>query len=175
LDATASGERLYGHFDFEPAYTVVRAKSNRAAHSLPELARRIEPADLPGILGRDRQVFGADRSELLGELLRRSPECARIVDGRGYSFGRPGYLCHQIGPVVAEDRETARALVMSCCASLPGQSVVIDAPQLDPAWLEWLRSAGFTVERPFARMFRRGDSPPGKRERQYAITGPEFA
>ena len=131
-------------------------------------------SDLPAVLRRDREVFGADRSRLLASLFQRSPECAWIA-GDGYSFGRPGYLYHQLGPVVAPDRDTARALVSHCCSAVLGRRLAIDPPQLDPQWLEWLKSVGFEEERPFVRMFRRGDTPPGDLARQYAITGPEFA
>jgi hypothetical protein len=51
----------------------------------------------------------------------------------------------------------------------------VDAPGLDTEWLAWLESMGFAIERPFARMFLAGHAHPGTPERQYAITGPEFA
>ena len=174
LDATPAGQRLYRHFDFASAYPLARYKSAAASAPMSGTARPMTESDLPAVFRRDREVFGADRSRLLASLFQRSPECAWIA-GDGYSFGRPGYLYHQLGPVVAPDRDTARALVSHCCSAVLGRRLAIDPPQLDPQWLEWLKSVGFEEERPFVRMFRRGDTPPGDLARQYAITGPEFA
>ena len=47
----------------------------------------IEPADLPAIFARDREVFGADRSALLPDLYRRAPDLAWI--GRRRILLRP--------------------------------------------------------------------------------------
>ena len=176
LDATPAGELLYRHFDFVNDRHLIRCKTlvDPARFERPAItARRMAAPDLPGILRRDREVFGADRGELLASLFNRAPECAWIAE-RGYTFGRPGHLYHQLGPIVADDCDTARALVAHCCSTLAGRRFAIDAPQLDRQWLAWLTSVGFEEERPFVRMFRRGDKRPGVPARQYAIAGPEF-
>jgi GNAT superfamily N-acetyltransferase len=177
LDATAAGEQLYRHFGFVTNSVLVRMtvtiETTRFRPSGGS-ARRMNSADLPDVLRRDREVFGADRGEMLESLFRRSPECAWVASG-GYCFGRPGHRYHQLGPVVAERCESACDLVSHCCAALDGRRFVIDAPQLDCQWLTWLASVGFVEERPFVRMFRAGDTPPGQPARHYAITGPEFA
>lgn len=182
LDATALGEPLYRRHAFVNDYSLVRTKATvDAARFLPFAgrARPMNAADLPAVFARDRAVFGADRSALLSSLFARAPECAWIVNGdngiRGYTFGRPGRVFYQLGPVVADDADTARALVAGCFTCLDGRLFALDAPQLDAAWLAWLESVGFAVERPFVRMFRSGHTHPGKPARQYAITGPEFA
>jgi GNAT superfamily N-acetyltransferase len=182
LDATPLGEPLYRRYGLVNDYTLVRTKAKVEAarfHPFAGRARPMNSADLTAVFARDRLVFGADRSALLASLLARAPECAWIVtaeDGvRGYTFGRPGRVFHQLGPVVADDTETARELVAACFARLDGRLFAVDAPRLDTAWLAWLESVGFNVERPFVRMFRSGHTHPGEPARQYAITGPEFA
>jgi len=182
LDATPSGEPLYRRSGLVNGYTLVRTKAKIEAsrfRGLAGAARQINGGDLDAILARDLEVFGADRGLLLRSLLARAPECAWILrnrhDLRGYCFGRPGRLFHQLGPIVAEDRESACALAAACFAGLDGSLFAIDAPQLDDRWLAWLQSVGFGVERPFVRMFRSGHAHPGAPARQYAITGPEFA
>jgi GNAT superfamily N-acetyltransferase len=178
LDATALGEPLYRRYGLVNDYSLVRTKATvEAARFLPFAgrARPMNAVDLPAVLARDRAVFGADRSTLLTSLFARAPECAWIVPAAGYAFGRPGRVFHQLGPVVAEDAATARELVAGCLAPLHGRLFAIDAPQLDAAWLAWLETVGFAVERPFVRMFRSGHRHPGEPARQYAITGPEFA
>jgi len=66
-------------------------------------------------------------------------------------------------------------LVSACLVEQNGQPFAIDAPRLDAQWVAWLASVGFTEERPFVRMFRRGNKHPGIPSKQYAIGGPEFA
>jgi GNAT superfamily N-acetyltransferase len=181
LDATPLGEPLYRRYSFVNEYGMVRVKSaiEAARFEMPTgRARRMTLEDLSDVLLRDREVFGADRGQLLAALFHRAPECAWIVKDTavsGYCFGRPGRLYHQLGPVVAEDRATACDLVAHCFSQLDGELFAIDAPRLDGEWIAWLESVGFAEERPFVRMFRNGHKHPGVPDRQYAITGPEFA
>ena len=182
LDATPLGEPLYRRCGLVNDYSLVRTKATIEAGRFAPFATRAQPmkrGDLADLLPRDREVFGADRAALLATLMERAPECAWIVrdNGRvsGYSFGRPGRLFHQLGPVVADRREIASDIAAACFARLNGRVFAIDAPLFDAEWLAWLDSVGFVTERPFVRMFRRGHLHPGTPERQYAITGPEFA
>jgi len=163
----------------------------------------MQATDQAEVFERDREVFGADRSRLLAELLRRAPERAWVVRDeaglQGYCFGRPGRLYSQLGPVVACDATVARDLAAACLSpqettisessdrlnaggnqgwppheSEP-RSFAIDVNLYDAEWVEFLKSVGFVAERPFTRMFLRGHAHPGIPARQYAICGPEFA
>ena len=178
LDATPAGEPLYRRYDFVESYSLVRIKATIDPARFDDLsgaARPMSAADLPAVCQRDREVFGADRSGLLASLLERAPECAWVVDGGGYCFGRPGYLYHQLGPIVATDGAAARDLAAHCLAQLGGRPVAIDVPRFDAEWLAWLASTGFVEERPFVRMFLRGHVDPGRPSQQFSICGPEFA
>jgi GNAT superfamily N-acetyltransferase len=182
LDATPAGEPLYRRFGFVGDYSLVRTKAVIARARFPDpagLARRMLQSDLAAVCRRDREVFGADRGRLLEALFLRAPECAWVVADetgvKGYTFGRPGCLYHQLGPVVALDAATARDLVTRCLSPLSGRLFAIDVPLLDGEWLDFLKSAGFAEERRFVRMFLRGHVHPGIPARQYAICGPEFA
>jgi GNAT superfamily N-acetyltransferase len=182
LDASLMGEPLYRRFGLVSAYHLARMKATIEAARFGNPsgpAHRMTARDLADVLSRDREVFGADRGHLLASLQERAPECAWVVkdDGavRGYCLGRPGRLYYQLGPVVADEPDTARRLVAHCLSQLDGKTLALDAPRLDGEWLAWLESVGFAEDRPFIRMFRHGDKPPGMPDRQYAITGPEFA
>ena len=127
LDATPAGELLYRHFDFMNEYHLARFKCviEPARFGAPiAKARRMDAADLTDVLRRDRDVFGVGRGDLLAGLFQRAPECAWIAgagaDVRGYTFGRPGYLYYQLGPIVADDWDTARALVAHCVQESQG-------------------------------------------------------
>ena len=182
LDATPAGEPLYRRFDFVGDYSLARTKATIDSSRFPESAgpaRRMLKNDLEAVCGWDREVFGADRGRLLAALFDRAPECAWVACDAagvtGYTFGRPGYLYHQLGPVVAADATRARDMVTRCLSQLGGRTFAIDVPLLDAEWLDFLKSVGFVEERLFLRMFLRGHVHPGIPARQYAICGPEFA
>jgi predicted N-acetyltransferase YhbS len=181
LDATPLGAPLYRRFGFMSHGAVVRMKATIAAarfSSTAGRARKMNASDLPEVLRRDRELFGADRGLLLKSLFERAPECAWLLTGdtgvRGYAFGRPGRLHYQLGPVVADDAGIAQELISRCFSEQDGRSFLIDAPSIDQAWLAWLTSSGFAEERSFERMYLHGHAHRGL-ERQYAITGPEFS
>ena len=182
LDATPAGEPLYRKFGFEGSYTLARTKVTVDPARFPKPtgdARRMLPGDLPAVFRHDREVFGADRSRLLASLFLRAPECAWVAYDAagvtGYTYGRPGRLYRQLGPVVAADSDGAKDLLTRCLVPLGGVAFALDVPLLDAAWLDFVQSAGFVEERRFLRMFLHGHVHPGVPARQYAICGPEFA
>jgi N-acetylglutamate synthase-like GNAT family acetyltransferase len=159
LDATSAGRELYKNFGFLDEYTIYRTKTNITEKPQPGTTRRMTATDLPEVLAKDREIFGADRAFLLKTLFQEAPEYAWIVPGLGYSFGRRGANCGQLGPIVAEDQSTARQLI----AAQTGRSFYIDTPHQPP-----------TYERSFIRMHRGEKQFSERVDRQYAITGPEF-
>jgi GNAT superfamily N-acetyltransferase len=182
LDASPAGEPLYRRCGFVEDYSIARTKATIDSARFPDQAgkaRPMIPSDLAAVCRRDREVFGADRGRLLAAWFDRAPECAWVVDDaagvKGYTFGRPGRLYYQLGPVVAADSGTARDMVTRCLSRLGGRVFAIDVPLLHADWLDFLKSAGFVEERRFVRMFLRGHVHPGIPARQYAICGPEFA
>jgi GNAT superfamily N-acetyltransferase len=165
LDATPLGEPLYRRFGFIDEYPLQRTRTEDSG-TLCVGARPIAEADLPAIVARDRDVFGADRGTLLADLLSRAPELAWRTES-AYCFGRQGHIRPQIGPLVAANAESARQLVAHCHALHPGVVFTIDTPA--PSALK------VTPERPFLRMLR-GAKPhtPHSHPHVFAITGPEF-
>jgi GNAT superfamily N-acetyltransferase len=189
LDATPAGRAVYVPLGFREEYPLQRmerpamvrlsavGRATQPSFGETDLrARRMSDADFADVAKYDRDVFGADRRGLLEMCRGEAPEYAwAIGDGRlgGYLFGRHGYSFEQIGPLVARDEPTARALAAACLSAHPSRSFIIDTP-LRASWVEWLESDGFTLQRPFTRM-RRGDRPPRERADQiFAIAGPEF-
>ena len=180
LDATGVGRQLYMQHGFMDEYPIARFTTTVNPTEIARPAgnvRRMSEQDLPAILNRDREIFGADREPILRSLLARSPECAWVAvasDIQGYCFGRPGFIYQQLGPIVARDESLARTLVSECLAQKRGERVGIDAPQHCPAWVHWLKSIGFTEERSFIRMYRGENRYPGQPEYVFGVVGPEF-
>src|SRR6266545_2289835 len=90
------------------------------------LARPMIHKDVPDVLKLDREVFDADRRIVLEWMLEEAPEYAWVAyrNGRlsGYTFGRHGFAFEHIGPVVAEDLESARHLLTVCLANRGGSA-----------------------------------------------------
>ena len=138
----------------------------------------MDPADLPALIDWDAPRFGVERGVVLEALYRHAPEAAQVLKRHGqiqaFALGRPGAQALQIGPVVAADQASARAVIASSLARRSGQPVMIDVPDRH-SWLNaWLAELGFVVERPFIRMFRGENGAAGDVDCMFAISGPEL-
>jgi len=180
LDATPLGKTVYDRLGFVDEYGLVRmtAASPVFTPSAACEAERIVESDFPSLSCKDAGIFGADRSEILRRLVEHNPVTAwkRGVHGifGGFCAGRPGTNFYQIGPIVADSDDDARAVTAAALsASVPGP-FVIDVPDERKTFITWLESSGFTVERPFIRMCRGRNEWPGDPGRIYGICGPEL-
>lgn len=181
LDATPAGEALYKKLDFKEEYRLTRFQREAAPLTLSVPGPPVSPLgedDWRALIALDTQVFGADRAEMLRWLADGAPEyawvclSARGIDG--FLLGRRGHNFDQLGPVTARNQDTARRLVAACLARYPERRFVIDAPDHQAGWQQWLRDAGFVVQRPFIRMFRGDHRYPGFVGQMFASIGPEF-
>jgi GNAT superfamily N-acetyltransferase len=191
LDATSLGRPLYQRFGFEDEATLSRqVRDVRRKLRVPAFVRPLTDTDLAVVIAQDRQTFGGTRGPLLEWAFRGATQYAHTIrsdDGvMQYCLGRPGRLFDQIGPVVANDDDTAHALVCAALAEAGERHVVIDAFHERHAFAGALRADGFVVERPLVRMCRRprgcvdeSRAGPGQGgqavPREFAILGPEFA
>jgi GNAT superfamily N-acetyltransferase len=179
LDATPAGREVYLKLDFVDEYRLSRMEAvvSKVAE-IDSNARLMVNSDLTAVLEMDRQVFGADRRIILDWMLEGAPEYAWLVtensELKGYCFGRHGYNCEHLGPVIAPDVSTAQQLVSACLRAQAGKRFILDAAQHDAQWLAWLGSLGFNEQRPFVRMYRGSNRYPGVSENQFAILGPEL-
>jgi len=168
LDATPAGREVYRRLGFRDLWGFSR-------WSLPVLqagrARRLREDDWPAVLALDAAAFGAPREAMLRDFAGRSP--GFVLDGgAGFALTRDGARGAQIGPVVARDDDTARDLIATARAALPGDAVT-DLPDARDGIAAWLASAGGTVQRPFTRMALGADTP-GDTTLIAAVAGPEF-
>jgi GNAT superfamily N-acetyltransferase len=191
LDATPLGRPLYERYGFEDEAELTRfvaEPSGLSADLTIDLTalpvRSLTHADLPSVIFRDDRVFGAHRRLLLEWALDGAGQYAQVIDtdaGAQYCFGRPGRLFDQIGPVVADDDETARMLVGASLRAAAGKAVVVDAYDRHSWFAEWLLNRGFNASRPLFRMrhpvrhgARAASRKPNGTLHELAILGPEF-
>ncbi len=172
LDATPAGQPVYRQLGF-------RALWGFARWSLPSPlpagggVRPVTDADWPALIALDTAAFGAPRPALLRDFAARLPQAAFIAaDGSGFALARDGARGPQIGPVVAADGPTARALVAAARNALAG-AVVLDLPDRHGPLAGWLARHGGAPLRPFTRMAL-GAGTPGDASRIITVAGPEF-
>ncbi|MFI7401424.1 GNAT family N-acetyltransferase [Streptomyces sp. NPDC049541] len=121
LHATPNGRPLYEELGFK---ATGRAEMVRG-HFMPDgpepevVTRAATAEDLPAILRLDEEVFGADRTPFITRLpafadrLRVAEEDGRLI---GYAAAWPNMETHVVGPLIARDTETAKALIASLAA-----------------------------------------------------------
>jgi GNAT superfamily N-acetyltransferase len=179
LDATEAGRHVYEPLGFLPLYGLSRRVAT-VATSAAALSgvRAATSADLAAIAAYDRQVFGLDRAHILRALFARAPSLANVAERRGmlrgFALGRDGRQAMQIGPIVAEDQETAIALTQWALSTISGP-VYVDSLDSQRQLNEFLTAHGFTVQRGFTRMLVGRATPFDDPRRTFAIAGPELA
>ncbi|MEW1644468.1 GNAT family N-acetyltransferase [Streptomyces sp. NPDC091219] len=121
LHATSSGRPLYEELGFKATgrAETVRGHFTWAGPESPIATRAATAEDLTGILRLDETVFGTDRTPLITRLpafadqLRVAEENGRII---GYAAAWPNMDTQVVGPLIAQDTETAQALLASLAA-----------------------------------------------------------
>lgn len=183
LDATPAGEPLYRTLGFEGSLRLTRwqGEAGGAASELPDsdLLPLSRPEAFEAAVALDAAALGAERRPILSCFARRLPEAAWMTadkgtaDKSGAILGRNGDLASQIGPLLAEDEQTAIALLDSALGRLSGR-VFLDVVDTRQAVVEHLQARGFTQQRPYLRMTRNADRTIGDATGLHVIAGPEF-
>jgi len=183
LDATPLGQPLYEKLGFVTEYEIERLILTRNPEQLSNfplapMQSGISNADLEIVAARDRELFGADRGDLLKSLHREAPELTSAVlnngDVQGYVFGRKGSFADHIGPLMATDAETCRELVTAFLQGSARENLIVDCLISHSFAGGLLREHGFRYSRPLTRMFRGDNRFPGEHGELCAILGPEF-
>ncbi|TXS35387.1 GNAT family N-acetyltransferase, partial [Streptomyces sp. uw30] len=121
LHSTPYGQPLYEELGFKVTgrAEMLRGRFTPSA-SEPTVATRAATAeDLSALVRLDEEVFGADRTHIITRLpafadqLRVAEENGRIV---GYAGAWPNMDTQVVGPLIARDTETAKALVAALAA-----------------------------------------------------------
>jgi len=173
LDGVAEQQENYARMGFSHAYRTVRwcGRAPEVPVMAPDVGDAV-PGDFDRIEQFDRQFFPAPRSLFLRSWLM-PPRIGLVaqIEGEiaGYAVVRDCVEGAKIGPLFAEDEETAKRLLTACLSRRPGQSVSIDMPEHQRGFAEVLEKLdmqpGFTT----ARMYR-GAPPPVSLPGIFAIT-----
>jgi hypothetical protein len=135
-------------------------------------------ADLPAVLALDAEVFGADRTHLIARLPSFADHfvvaAPRAGSGRPPGAGLTGFAAvwpnegtAVIGPVVAEDEATARALITELASRADGP-LRYDADLHHRGLVDWLRACGLDGDFTTTVMVHGAPDVPGDLDRRFA-------
>lgn len=121
LHATPFGRPLYEELGFKVIgrAEMLRGPFTSDGHEHRVVTRAASAEDLTAILRLDAEVFGSDRTHIITRLpsfvdrLHVAEENGRTI---GYAAMWPNMETHVIGPLIARDTETAKALLSSLAA-----------------------------------------------------------
>jgi ribosomal protein S18 acetylase RimI-like enzyme len=146
LFATSNGRPLYEELGFK---VTGRAEMLRGRF-LPDVSetgvstRAATAEDLVSILRLDAEVFGSDRTHMITRLPAFSDRIrVAYEDGRllGYAAVWPNMETHVVGPLIARDTRTAKALV-SALAEGGDRPLRTDIDVRHEELLAWLKERG---------------------------------
>lgn len=148
LHATPFGRPLYEELGFKVTGHAEMLRGHfLSGGETPQVATRAATAeDLPSILRLDEEVFGVDRTALITRLpafadqLRVAEEDGRII---GYAAAWPNMDTHVVGPLIARDTETAKALVTSL-AEHTDRPLRTDIDVRHEELVSWAKTRGLT-------------------------------
>jgi len=169
LDATPAGAVVYGPLGFAPTVELRRLRLERGASPTPRV--ELVEGKLVELITSDISAMGFDRRDFLAQVSGRPG--SRLFSTRdAMALVRDGRTARHIGPVFADDSDSALALITAIVAR-EGAGHLIDAVAIHADFLEGLIRAGWAIERPFQRM-RFGNASQATLEPPFAVAGPEF-
>lgn len=180
LDATPAGKKVYDKLGFKDECKLSRL----TIKSMPSLKtkgniKKITKADLAEIKKLDALAFGVDRSDVIAGFAKLAQEYGFVAKNKkgkisGFIMGRNGENFEHLGPLVADDLETAQNLLAKASRAIDGKFALIDINLKNKQWFDLLISLGFIEERQFIRMYLKANPYPGNHKQVWAISGPEL-
>ena len=146
LHATPYGRPLYEELGFKTAgrAEMVRGRFVPGGPASEVATRAATAEDLTAILRLDEEVFGTDRTHMITRLpafadrLRVAEENGRVI---GYAAAWPNLDNHVVGPLIARDTETAKALIASLATHVDGP-LRTDIDVRHEELLAWVKERG---------------------------------
>ena len=174
LDAVVEQQATYVRDGFVFAHRNLRYGGAASAGKRGGGAEDARPEDFEALVAYDRSFFPADRTSFLARWLDPTRHRVKLVrtDGRigGYGVLRPCGSGHKVGPLFADDPETAEHLFTALQADVPpGDPVFLDLPADNREAIALAERFGMAQVFETGRMYR-GTPPQLPLGRIYGIT-----
>ncbi|MBW9065954.1 GNAT family N-acetyltransferase [Rhizobium herbae] len=175
LIATQEGLPLYEKVGFRQVGDILQCQGICAAVEAPMDVEWMQPSDLPEIAALDNVAFGADRSKLIFYMKDIGRFAVIRRDGHvvGFSVTRSFGRGEVIGPVVAENAEDARKLILFQIAARSDRFLRIDTPK-DLGLSQWLAEFGLVHVGGATAMRRGGETNPSPHVTTFALANQAF-
>lgn len=179
LDGVVAQQANYQRSGFELAYRNIRYQGESGGVSAPDAAVvPLASVSFKALCAYDEAVFGAVRVAFLQAWVEQGDACALGVlrDGGlvGYGVVRRCRVGSKIGPLFADDADTAERLFLALSAhATPHAPLFIDVPEPNAAALALVRRHGLVAAFETARMYA-GACPPQPVDRVFGLTSFEL-
>jgi ribosomal protein S18 acetylase RimI-like enzyme len=176
LDGVVAQQANYRKSGFQLAHSNIRFQG--IAHGARSAAiASLSDVPFDRLATYDRQLFPAQRSSFLSGWITQPDvvALASIRDGslRGYGVLRPCRHGRKVGPLFADDEQTADALFSTLLSRAPGELVSIDVPQNNAAAIALAERNGMASSFETARMYTK-EPPVIPIDRVFGITSFEL-
>jgi GNAT superfamily N-acetyltransferase len=179
LDGVVAQQQNYKKSGFELAYAnvryggVVAAPDAQGADAQNADVIALTAVPLATVEAYDSTVFPAPRSAFLRAWIGSPGHFGRALvrDGRLAAWGviRPCRKGRKIGPLVADDRAAAEAVLSALLASTGGGEIFLDVPSINRDAVTLAQDLGLAPVFETARMYT-GAIPPLRLERLFGVT-----
>ncbi|WP_263165639.1 GNAT family N-acetyltransferase [Streptomyces sp. SCSIO ZS0520] len=179
LDAVPAQTATYRRSGFHPTYENVRYAGRPALSGTPHPdVHPVGPEHLGALAAYDARCFPAERASFVRRWLTAEGHHAHVHlregEVAGYGVLRPARAGRRVGPLFADSREGAEALLDALAAHLgPEEELWIDVPEPRTEAVESVTARGLTPRSVTTRMYTDPAQPPHL-ERVYGVTSLEL-
>ncbi|MFB6450427.1 GNAT family N-acetyltransferase [Bradyrhizobium tunisiense] len=178
LDGVVAQQDNYRKSGFQLAYANIRYGGIAAAPFRPPAdVVALDKIPFADVEADDASVFPARRSAFLRAWINTPDHLGRALvrDGKLAAWGviRPCRTGHKIGPLVADDRAAAEAIVQALLASANIGEVFLDVPAVNPEAIALAEALGLKPVFETARMYT-GPIAPLRIDRVFGVTSFEL-
>jgi GNAT superfamily N-acetyltransferase len=177
LDGVVAQQDNYKKSGFKLAYANVRYGGTVAATEMPRGIVPLGDIPLAMVEADDATVFPAARPSFLRAWIGAAGHVGRALlrDGRlaGWGVIRPCRKGFKIGPLVADDRVAAEAVLSALLGSVGGGDIFIDVPAINPDAVALAKGLALTPAFETARMYT-GAIPSLRLDRVFGVTSFEL-
>ncbi len=172
LDGVVAQQENYRKSGFRLAFRNIRQRGEGGGGAPPGLTD-LAAVPIQEILRYDGTAFPTPRAQFLTSwITQRQAVALGVVDGgrlRGYGVLRPCQEGFKVGPLFADDEETAERLSAGLIARAPGAPVFLDTPEANPAAVALAARHAMTPVFETARMYKNG-VPRMRLDRCFGVT-----
>jgi GNAT superfamily N-acetyltransferase len=177
LDGVVERQPSYQKSGFAFAYPNVRYGGVVSALDAPDGVIELRDVPLAAVEADDATVFPAPRREFLRAWIKAPGHCRRALvrDGRlaGWGVIRPCRKGFKVGPLVADDRAAAEAVLSALVADIGGGEIFLDLPSVNRDAVGLAQGLGLQPVFETARMYT-GPIRPLALERVFGVASFEL-